>query len=230
MMKRSVQLKIQVGLTIVTLAAVYHLWSRSTPEVAVPVLEAPLVQAIPASVNPATVAPLKKLETPSPAPGLSRLAQELPKITPHLERFSHLQLKALRNSDEENQWTAMLTNPFILKKMQILLVSRGGEDHVRLKNQALAFVLEALKRGEGEAQTVLANLISDPWIESNEGQRPQLQFQAELKAEAMFTWSSLYPEHSSHIESLLPGPVSKKIWHNVLAQQDLNSSESELEL
>ncbi|MBY0315801.1 MAG: hypothetical protein K2Q26_09795 [Bdellovibrionales bacterium] len=228
MIKPSLQFKIKAGLTIVTLAAVFHLWSRSTPEVAVPSVEAPRAQAISAGVTP-EVATSSKVETPSPSVVRPHLAEELPKITPHLERFSHLQVKALRTSDEEDQWAAMLSNPFILKKMQILLVS-PTQEHVKQKNQALAFVLESLKRGESEAKLVLESLISDPWIESNEGQRPQLQFQAELKAEAMFTWSSLYPEQSTHIESLLPGPVSQKIWQNVVAQQDLNSSESELEL
>ena len=93
------------------------------------------------------------------------------------------------------------------------------------QDTAIDLLIEAARAGDDAvAREILSDVVRDAQIEDAALARPVREQLAGLKAEVLYQWSAVQPE--ADIVSLLPGPVSKKIWANVLAMQESNRAES----
>lgn len=93
------------------------------------------------------------------------------------------------------------------------------------QDTAIDLLIEAVRVGDKNvAAEVLRDVVRDGQVEDAKLERPAREQLAGLKAEVLYQWSAVSPE--SDLVSLLPGPVSKKIWANVLAMQESNRAES----
>ena len=92
---------------------------------------------------------------------------------------------------------------------------------------AVDILLDALKDGDSRAaEEALREVVKDEQVEDGTlsgGVREQL---AGVKAEVLYQWSAMVPSGASELARLLPGPVSQKIWQNVLNMQSQNLAES----
>lgn len=149
------------------------------------------------------------------------------KLEPHLQRFSTLQQKILKSEQEQSEYQMLLSNPHLLYWNSELL--KKPLQSLKHANMALSFVISSVKLGNNEARQALKNWISDNSFELAPLSEEK-RIQGELRAEALYEWSSTAPKENFYIESLLPGPISKKIWLNVLQQQANNEAESRQEL
>lgn len=96
-----------------------------------------------------------------------------------------------------------------------------------MQNQALDFVFDALNSDMRSAAIgILKNVIADGAIEYSSGDIADRTALAGVKAEALFNLAAAEPSAKAEINSLLPGPISKKIWENVQQRQESNLAES----
>ena len=95
------------------------------------------------------------------------------------------------------------------------------------QNAAIDMLLDALKSGDSEvAVDVLRSVVTDGQVEDESIDRSTRENLAGIKAEVLFQWSALKPAQASELASLLPGPISQKIWQNVVDAQQSNLNES----
>lgn len=100
-----------------------------------------------------------------------------------------------------------------------------------LQSQAIDLLVEARTSTDGRvAGEVLKSVIEDKSIESDRLKLAERKALAGLKAELLYQWSAQEPKVADSILSWLPGPVSQKIWRNVLAAQEQNELASSQEL
>lgn len=227
-----IKVDFKTALLVLTLVSTYYFWQRAQYNFKLAKQEStlPVVTPIIKENKSLAISDNKKSEPILIAPiNSASILVEIEKIRPHLNRFHQLQVKVLRNLNEENELLVLLRNPTVLLWAEKILIhpeSRFSDE----KNKVLSLVIESMRSGEPAAGKVLSAFIADAGIENEAHPFIDRKFQAGLKAEAMFTWSSQDPEKTAHIESLLPGPISQKIWQNVLVQQNNNLAESELVL
>jgi len=79
------------------------------------------------------------------------------------------------------------------------------------------------------ALAVIKEIILDQNIENDSISMDLRTFFGESKAELLYHASSLYPDEFKNIKSVLPGPVTQKIWLNVLLMQKENEDLSRAE-
>jgi hypothetical protein len=91
--------------------------------------------------------------------------------------------------------------------------------------------LAALKEGDKTAASAaLQAVVQDKQIEDTGLERSAREQLAGLKAEILYQWSATQPDMTASIVAWLPGPVSQKIWQNVLRMQQSNQAESQTEV
>lgn len=146
-------------------------------------------------------------------------------VTEHVASFEALNRKVLKTDDEKNDYSSLIKNHKMLRiAKKIILQPNTG--NVQLQNSALKLMVEALKQDDALVTELFSEIISDSSLESA-SPSPARQLQAELKAEILFEWSSYLPDRAAYIRSLLPGPVSERLWSNVVAHQANNEAESQ---
>lgn len=148
--------------------------------------------------------------------------------TKDLASFGLLNQKALLlPADKVVKARLMKDERFLTSLEPLLKVVPVDADTSVLQNQALDFVFEALNSEmRSAAIEILKSVVADGSVENAAVDLADRSALAGVKAEALFNLASAEPSSKSDIESLLPGPVSKKIWENVQQRQESNLAES----
>jgi len=145
--------------------------------------------------------------------------------------YLDLQTKVFLSDSEKREKADLLRNAALIRALGARLQQASRSHEVmREQDAAIDLLLEALKDGDTQAASeVLREVIQDSQVEDlklDKGSREQL---AGLKAEVLYQWSATNPQIASNLQSWLPGPVSKKIWDNVLRMQQSNEAEGAAE-
>lgn len=148
-----------------------------------------------------------------------------------LSNYAAIQAKVFLSEDETEQKKAFLRDQEMLRSFKsILLAPAPDMVTMKLQNAAIDLLFDALAGDpQGASLEVLKDVISNPLIEDSQLNSQERQAVAEIKAEILFRVSAALPESRRELESLLPGPVSQRLWKNVVAQQKSNLAESALE-
>lgn len=146
-----------------------------------------------------------------------------------LEEYRLYSKKVFMSEEEKRQKRGLLQDAGLIRQLGALFKSSASsyEDLVEQQNTAVDFLLEALQ-GESRAVAaeVLRGVIQDPATENTRLSLASRENLAGAKAEILYRWSAQEPAKSREIAQWLPGPVSQRIWRNVLAQQESNRAES----
>ncbi len=151
---------------------------------------------------------------------------------PHAEELKQYRViknKAFLTDEEKALRKSFLENNEMLRNLGTYLKTPATEesDSEEAKNAATDLLLEAIKdEKSAAAEAALQEVIADNTIENTQMDPAQRESLAGVKAEILYHWSAIDPEKVSQIEEWLPGPVSKKIWQNVLKAQNQNRAES----
>jgi len=146
-----------------------------------------------------------------------------------LARYAELKRKIFLNSDEQAEKARIAVDLDLTKSLERLLhfPSFIGSPLQALQNDALDFLFENVGNPKNTAvAAVLQALVKDKEIENPKNDRPKKLSLAGFKAEVLYQWSAVQPSVVAQIPAWLPGPVSQKIWQNVLAAQAQNASDS----
>lgn len=148
--------------------------------------------------------------------------------TQELQDFALIQQKALLlPADKVMKERLMKDERFLASLEPLLKIAPVDAESETMQNQALDFVFEALNSEmRSAAIEILKNVVADGSIENSSMDMTDRNVMAGVKAEALFNLASAEPSSKSDIETLLPGPVSKNIWSNVLQRQESNLAES----
>ena len=180
------------------------------------------VERTSAAVNGLTVA---RAPSASSVPQAQALTKSVPvkalEPAPHaveLAMYTLLHRKVFLNEGESLEKSSLLKNASVLRAMGVRLVRPPGSDTAAVEqNTAVEMLIEALRSGDSQvAAEVLKGVIKDSQIEDPKldmGIRSNL---AGIKAEILFQWTALRPTQAQELATLLPGPVSQKIWQNVI--------------
>jgi hypothetical protein len=145
-----------------------------------------------------------------------------------LAEYTLLHRKVFLSDGEEAQKATLLKNPSVLRAMgDRLLRAPGDTKGLAEQNMAVEMLLEALRSGDtGVATEVLKGVVSDKQVEDTHLDMATRESLAGVKAEVLYQWSAQIPTQAGELAGLLPGPVSQKIWQNVINMQASNVAES----
>lgn len=171
----------------------------------------------------------------SVAPGLGlALSSKAKDSLLEFEKTKKIVLAA--SADEEAKQRQLKERMFqdasLMRELELLLRAPALGNHELASQQmtALDILFDAMSSKSADlAEQVLAAVVEDRTIEDESLDSDRRQALAEVKAEVLYRWSSTDPGQADQIVSLLPGPVSQKIWGNVIEAQAQNAAESRLE-
>jgi len=169
--------------------------------------------------------PLEPAETARPLPAI---------LTSHpfkaeIETFRELSKKIFLTDEEREKRLELLEHREFIHSLGELFKADASQDlHLKqTQNVALDFLFASLRNdARSPAADVLMKIVEDAEIERDDLDRQTRQELAGVKAEVLFYWSALDPSSNGRIERLLPGPVSRRIWQNVIDSQKSNLDES----
>jgi hypothetical protein len=178
-------------------------------------------------------------QTPSPIPVNSQSpnteAYQVPQAE-KLQSFQKIQDKVFASGEEESQRKSLLRDRAFIQDMGAFLLDRRrfakmgdqfSQQMEKDQDSAVDFLLAALKDGDKTfAETTIINIIKDGQVEDGALAMDQREMLAGLKGELLFHGSSISPQGFQNITSVLPGPVSLRIWQNVQARQSQYAEES----
>lgn len=148
--------------------------------------------------------------------------------------YKKLHAKTFLNSQEEVEKKEMLGNSeFIGDLGRVLSDTSMMQDpqYEEMENAALDLIVEALQKGDRESSLqVIQSIIQDPQVENTQLPQKVRETLAGIKGELLYHAVAFAPNEFSNVESLLPGPVSQKIWQNVQGQHQQNFNESQVEV
>ncbi|MBL7689507.1 MAG: hypothetical protein JNJ49_15830 [Bdellovibrionaceae bacterium] len=142
---------------------------------------------------------------------------------------------ATSTDDEEKQRQLkerMFQDASLMRELELLLKAPAMGNHELASQQmtALDVLFDAMNSKSADlAEKVLAAVVEDRTIEDESLDSNRRQALAEVKAEVLYRWSAAEPGQVDQIVGMLPGPVSQKIWGNVIETQEQNAAESILE-
>ncbi len=143
-----------------------------------------------------------------------------------LKEFSSLKKKVFLTNDDKRRLSELTRDPSFLSSLAPLFDIAAKRDENDL-NAAIDLLLDAATKEKSEtAASVLMGVIADSSIEDQEIPTKARESLSGIKAEIMFLWTAATPERANHMEAMLPGPVSRRLWENVLRAQDRNRNES----
>lgn len=184
--------------------------------------------------------PLHKTPTPIPESEVPEVLAEAPATpvieskpaTPfqfqsELEVYSKIRQKVLLTDEETAMREKLLRQAELLRALgQRLLEVTENPGVMASQNVAVDLLLDAMDNGDRQvASEALKTVIEDAQVENAGLPRNARENMAGVKAEVMHRWSARAPEEMGYIEGRLPGPVSRKIWQNVLNHQSNNLAE-----
>lgn len=153
--------------------------------------------------------------------------EEKKELTAQLEDFDHLYKKLLKTEEEREEYQASLRNKKVFQLIKKALL-HPQQENAKLQDTSLNFLMAAAQVDRSAVSVVMAEIIADDAIENKSAPRELRQKQAELKAEIIYQWTSMYPDQAAHVASLLPGSASQNIWRNVQNMQASNEAEGTL--
>lgn len=190
----------------------------------------------------AVSAPEKVEEPRKPSSLLAAASQELRDVAARpskpfefqkeLGDYAFLKKKVLLSDADKSEKKDLMQNDRFLRSLESLLKTptNGDFEMEQQQNFALDLLFEALESDTRSiASEVLQAIVQDPQVENAQLDRKSREKLAGLKAEVLYQWAALEPGKSGEIQSWLPGPVSQRIWQNVLASQHSNLEESAAE-
>src|SRR5262249_51568401 len=138
--------------------------------------------------------------------------------TKELLYYQSLKKKTYLTPKEQADKTKLLNDAEILKAQRGRLMRSPTTPHQALEqNAAIDMLFEALRFGDSETATlVLRDVVTDGQIEDEDLSPSTRENLAGVKAEVLYQWAALKPSEAEDLENLLPGPVSEKIWKNVV--------------
>ncbi|MES2855146.1 MAG: hypothetical protein V4692_04750 [Bdellovibrionota bacterium] len=145
-----------------------------------------------------------------------------------LSKYRSLKTKVFMSDQEAALHKRLLADRgFVRNLASVLRVSAVDLEAQRTQDSAIDLLLDAATNGFSEvAAEAFREVISDDQIENSSIPKEGRQALAEIKAEVLYQWTAIDPSRVSEVEDLLPGPVSKRIWANVLDTQTRNVAES----
>ncbi|HEY8269525.1 MAG TPA: hypothetical protein VIG33_01445 [Pseudobdellovibrionaceae bacterium] len=145
-----------------------------------------------------------------------------------LEGYRLLSKKIFLTNQEKIQMQDLLKNDEFTRQLKKLFTVSSEYDNLEnQQNIAVDFLLAAATGENGAlASEILKSIIQDPATENESLSRTTRENLAGVKAEVLYRWSAQEPLKAAEMRQWLPGPVSEKIWKNVLAQQEMNRAES----
>jgi hypothetical protein len=171
------------------------------------------------------------IATASTEPTVSQISVPKPEI---LKNFKALQVKVFRNKEDEKKWKKLISDSKYISELSAYLKDLPKLDPQEFKNNQNAVIdllVEALRGGDSAAaEQAILDVIKDAQVEDEKLAQSSRELLAGVKAELLYQSSSIKPKLAGQFESLLPGPVSQKIWKNVQQQQADNLALSEAEL
>lgn len=188
------------------------------------------------SINKTPEAPAVPPESPGPKQTIQALNSEPlePILVRDLEKMQSLLSKPLLSPSEEREKKALLKDKVFLERNALALKNiraMSDSDYMKWENAALDTLVGALREGDrAVASKIILEVIQDPQVEDAQLPMEIRKTLGGIKAELLFHATSLAPENFPEIESVLPGPISQKIWQNVQEQQKDNLAESQLEI
>lgn len=194
----------------------------------------PVTKEVPNTIvtkNPGSSSPEVKREIASihaGKPSSAKLKAATLPYSKELAVYSVIRRKVFLSPTDQNERDKLLKNSAMLKSMgQRLLLSASDDAAATEQNVAVDFLLDAMRSGDYKvASEVLKNVISDGQVEDATLDLPSRENLAGIKAEVLYQWSALNPVKSDEMATWLPGPVSKRIWKNVVNAQASNMAES----
>ncbi len=177
------------------------------------------------------VVPIRQVATAKVGPEGAVEAKFKAKTLPHtqeLERYATLRSKVFLDETEESQKEQLLRNPAVLRSLGQRLLRSASDDAAALEqNNAIEMLLDALRSGDGPVATeVLKAVVEDGQVENADLDLASRENLAGIKAEVLYQWSAIRPVQSAQLVTWLPGPVSQRIWTNVVNLQASNLAES----
>lgn len=145
-----------------------------------------------------------------------------------LKSYYELEQKVFLNEMEHQEMNRLIHNRDFLKSAAIRLHRYPSSVESTIEqNATLDLILQALRSGDTQvAAAVLKDVITDAQVENPRVDLRTRQNLGGLKAEILFQWTAIDPNRAREIESWLPGPISRKIWNNVVNAQKSNLAES----
>lgn len=177
-------------------------------------------------------APISKEASTSQDPVKSNAAS-LPKPE-MIKDFKFLQAKVFRNEEDEKKWKKLISDTKYIQQLSLYLKNLPNLDPQEFKanqNGVIDLLIEALRAGDtASAEQAILEVIKDAQVEDAQLAQNTRELLAGVKAELLYQSSSLKPQLAAQFDSILPGPVSQKIWKNVQQQQSDNLALSEAEI
>jgi len=157
--------------------------------------------------------------------GLSGLA---PQLTSRIDEYSKLKRQVLPKDDSEAAKSRLMHDEQLLASLKpVFGAAPATAQEIGWQNAAIDYLFDARAQAASEAALgVLRSIVEDPSVEKNEVTVDARAALAGVKAEVMYRWVALEPSRADEIQRLLPGPISRKIWDNVIAAQKQNRLES----
>jgi hypothetical protein len=194
---------------------------------------------VPVTPSPAAADVARVIAVASPGRPGKAIAAPVLTIVPKLElkpepfaqelaQYAVLKKKIFLTSSEDSERKLLLTNEKLLRGMRSRLMrSPATAQEAMEQNAAIDLLLDAVRTGDNEvAIDVLRSVVTDGQVEDESLDRTTRENLAGIKAEVLFQWSALKPAQASELAGLLPGPVSQRIWQNVVDAQQSNLNES----
>lgn len=157
----------------------------------------------------------------------SPVARPFP-YTKEVASYAFLQAKVFLSNPEKDEKARLLKNPALIRALgERLREASRVPDVMDQQDVAVDLLIEALREGDASAaQDALREVVQDAQVENVELARADREQLAGLKAEVLYQWSAVQPNAAAGFPGLLPGPVSRKIWDNVVRMQQSNQLES----
>lgn len=142
--------------------------------------------------------------------------------------YARLRSKLFLSDENKSQKARLLQDAELMRALELLLKSSANDmKSQELQNDAIDLLLEARASGSRDAESVLRSVLEDRQIENDAMELGQRKALAGIKAEILYQWSALEPARAEEMRRWLPGPISEKIWSNVVDAQDQNELESQ---
>ena len=150
-----------------------------------------------------------------------------------LEEYTRLKAKVIMTDDEKQEKQRLLADTGFVRGLAALLsrpANYESEDFDR-QNRALDLLFEALStNSKTAAAEVLRGVVEDAQLENVKLDMGSRKALAGVKAEVLYNWAAMDPDRAKDIPTWLPGPVSERIWKNVIDMHEQNAAESMQEM
>lgn len=151
-----------------------------------------------------------------------------------IKDFKVLQAKVFRNKQDEKKWKQLISDTKYIQQIGLYLQDLPNLDQQEFKanqNGIIDLLVEALRAGDSAAaEQAILDVIKDAQVEDAKLAQNTRELLAGVKAELLYQSSSIKPQLAAQFDTILPGPVSQKIWKNVQQQQADNLALSEAEI